>query len=290
MGPPTAGPSSAYSGTNCAGTDLGANYPASANSRLIGTISPTFGISLPATPEDGTLLLNFWHWFSVSNGDTVRVEIKGDDSIWRPVSRIFIHVGGAWTKHMVDISEYAGETIQIGLKIIGNGDGSVSHGWFVDDIEIVEGLPEPWLPEDFEAGIDGWYADHGIWEVGEPTDGPSGAHTGQNCLGTVLGGDYNVKCDSRFISSEIELNAAPQDGALWLEFWHYFSVYSGDTARVEIRVDGGEWEVISDRFINTSNQWTRMLVDISAYAGQTVQIAFHIDDDGAYSTSYPYPR
>ena len=32
-----------------------------------------------------------------------------------------------------------------------------------------------------------------------------------------------------------------------------------------------------------------MLVDISAYAGQTVQIAFHIDDDGAYSTSYPYP-
>ena len=65
----------------------------------------------------------------------------------------------------------------------------IAYGWYIDDIDFIEGIPDPWPPEDFEGGIDGWYADHGIWEVGEPTDGPSGAHTGQNCLGTVLGGE-----------------------------------------------------------------------------------------------------
>ena len=43
----------------------------------------------------------------------------------------------------------------------------------------------------FEFGIGDWSADNGLWEVGIPTVGPdSNAHSGQNCVGTLLGGNY----------------------------------------------------------------------------------------------------
>ena len=76
---------------------------------------------------------------------------------------------------------------------------------------------------------------------------------------------------------------------LWLSFWHWFSIYGGDTGQVEIRTLGGDWEPFSAVFDATSGGWVNQIIDLSSYIGQTVQIAFHFDDDGAYSSSYPYP-
>jgi hypothetical protein len=61
VGKPTSGPNAAYSGTNCAGTVMGGNYPENADTRLI---SPPFTIPLSNSPA-----LHFWQWYQFDNAD-----------------------------------------------------------------------------------------------------------------------------------------------------------------------------------------------------------------------------
>jgi len=45
---------------------------------------------------------------------------------------------------------------------------------------------------------------------------------------------------------------------------------------VQIKVDGGSWEAISPSYSGTSGGvWTRPYIDLTPYAGQSVQIAFY---------------
>jgi hypothetical protein len=171
-------------------------------------------------------------------------------------------------------------------------------GWFIDDVCIVEGdfvLPNPCYFEENSwtstPSFDGWYASSGIWEVGIPSKGPYGGHIS---AATRLDGHYPPFTNSRLISPPTTLPASPQDGALWLSFWHYFenSGYSDDYGRVEISVDGGEWQTISDSFIYFSGVWTNYIIDISSYSGELVQFAFHftasamVEDDGWYIDNF----
>lgn len=43
------------------------------------------------------------------------------------------------------------------------------------------------------AGWNEWTAEQGVWEVGVPTSGPGAAHSGSNCVATVLGGELPAK-------------------------------------------------------------------------------------------------
>ncbi|MCP4604636.1 MAG: hypothetical protein GY847_29635, partial [Proteobacteria bacterium] len=136
--------------------------------------------------------------------------------------------------------------------------------------------------EDFESGWGGWYSDFGIWEIGEPTTGPGGAFSGLNCAATKLAGNYPFGPDSRLISPEMDLpTAGPQEEVLlrFREFWRYAS--SSDRGDVQISVFDGTtwsaWTTIDTR--NTYSQiWHHERVDLTAYAGQRVRIAFfHVD-------------
>jgi len=70
-----------------------------------------------------------------------------------------------------------------------------------------------------------------------------------------------------------------------LRFWHWYSVSSDDEAVVQIRVSGGEWETISEIYNNTSGGvWTYPMIDLSAYSGSTVEIAFYFKS-GTYNSS-----
>jgi bacillopeptidase F (M6 metalloprotease family) len=139
---------------------------------------------------------------------------------------------------------------------------------------------EPNVPHDFEDGLEDWQVERGVWEVGKPTSGPGAAHSGTNCLATILGGNYPQFTDSRAISPALVVPAAAEHPRL--RFWHWFSMWpNSDKGFVEVQEVGtSTWVKISADYTNSSGAWTYPLLDLSAYAGKTIQIAFHFQDDG----------
>ena len=274
VGIPTRGPASAHTGENCAGTVLGGNYPRNADTRLI---SPR--IDLPTLSSEEELQIRFWHWFNQFPQDPGRVQVSTDNGAnWTSISRNFVQNGNAWTQHIIDISEYANSTVRFAFYFTSDG-GSEANGWFVDDISIVKGVFRMPNPEGFELGIGDWNVEQGVWEVGIPTRGPASAHTGENCAGTVLGGNYPRNADTRLISPELKLvpilNESPE-----LFFWQWFNQFPQDSAVVQISTEGGEWQTISNSFSSNSGGWTQFFIDLSRYANSTVRLAFYFTSDG----------
>jgi len=142
--------------------------------------------------------------------------------------------------------------------------------------------------EDFESGWGWWYADNGVWGVGTPTAGPAEAFEGSACAGTTLDGPYPQFADSRLISPPIVLPNDPDGNGLWLSLENWFSLGTGDAVMIEISDDGTmSWADLGPMFQNSSECWThfRTAIDITDYAGSTVQFALHIVDDGGGATN-----
>ena len=110
----------------------------------------------------------------------------------------------------------------------------------------------------FESGWGDWSADRGVWEVGTPTAGPDSCHSGSNCAGTVLGGNYPADTDSRLISPSIMLPTVSGDQELHLRFWHWFSYSSYDAGYVQISVydettgEWSDWTTIGNSLVNNT--------------------------------------
>ncbi|HSO87675.1 MAG TPA: hypothetical protein VLQ91_14055, partial [Draconibacterium sp.] len=126
-----------------------------------------------------------------------------------------------------------------------------------------------------------WYVDAGTWEVGIPTSGPNAAHTGDKCAATVLGGNYPANANTRLIRfNTFTVPSANQNPRL--RFWHWYSFASADQGTVQIKVGTGDWETISETYINTGSAvWTYSSIDLSSYAGLSVQLAFLLKSDGS---------
>ncbi|MBE9570424.1 MAG: choice-of-anchor J domain-containing protein, partial [Proteobacteria bacterium] len=156
VGTPTAGPESCYSGSQCAGTNLDGNYEPDTDSRLI---SPS--IHLPEVIGYEEIHLRFWQWFSYAGWDGGYVQVstydkdQGEWSYWQGVSSAIEGTSGNyWTLIDVDLSSYAGKKIKIAFYHKAWNPGGESTGWYIDDIEIIEKVPE--FTENFESGWDDW--------------------------------------------------------------------------------------------------------------------------------------
>ncbi|MBI4326999.1 MAG: choice-of-anchor J domain-containing protein [Chloroflexi bacterium] len=135
--------------------------------------------------------------------------------------------------------------------------------------------------ESFETAqaLDDWSVEGGTWEIGVPTSGPPTnslgrrAFAGTNCAATVLSGNYGTAADTRLMSPSFMVPPAAANPRL--RFWHWFDVGRFDGGFVEIRIGTNTWQTISPTYTGTSSgAWTRPSLDLSAFAGQTVQIAF----------------
>jgi bacillopeptidase F (M6 metalloprotease family) len=276
-GQPTAGPANSHTGQKCAGTNLKGNYAANVESRFI---SPTF--TVPNASENPRI--RFWHWFSFSSGDYSKVQIKVVGATdWYDLSGQYKNVGSnTWSCPYIDLSDYAGLTVQIAFYFYSDGSTYyVSTGWYIDDLSLVTGPVVFNTPEGWESGIGDWGSESGTWEVGQPTAGPATAHTGQKCAGTSLQGNYAANVESRFVSPPFTIPDVSVNPLL--RFWHWFSFSSGDYGKVQIKpVSSSIWTDLSSQYLNTSgNVWTNPLFELSAFAGQTVQIAFYFYSDGS---------
>ncbi len=285
----------AYSGSNCAVTLLNANYPAypSSNSRLI---SPLFIV--PAMNQYPRL--RFWHWYSLGgstggNPDEAFVEIKAGTNNWQTISPIYNYNSGGWTYASVDLSKFAGQTVQLAFHIYAESYSS-GAGWYVDDVALVTGTPVFNNPEGWENGIGDWYPDQGIWQVGTPTKNGGAptnalgfqAHSGNNCTVTLLNVNYPAypSSNSRLISPQFIL--PPASSNPYLRFWHWYSLGGStggnpDYAVVEIKAGTNAWQSITPLYSGNAGAWTEPFVDLTSYGGQTVQLAFHLIP-GSYSS------
>lgn len=291
IGSPDSGPGAAYAGSNCASTVLSGNYPIHTDSRLLSTFT-----TIPESTEGNRVLLSFWHWFSVYNGnDIAQVEIRTEGGEWEIISDNFFHSSAVWTKHIIDLSGYSGQRVQLAFHIDDDGATSgypnhthlVSSGWYIDEIAIDVVPIATWTEEYFEDNTTWWWATRGTWQIGDPSSGPDRAHGESFCAGTVLGGDYPIHCDTRLVSPAVRLPASPQDGQLWLGLWQWFQIYNAnDLAQVEIRRLGEDWQALGTSYYYNSMGWSRLLLDLRDYAGDDVEFAFHIDDD-SQTSGYP---
>jgi hypothetical protein len=280
IGSPTAGPaknSSGYrthSGVNCASTQ---NY-AYNDSRLI-CINYNGASSLVVPSADQFPRLRFWHWFNFGNALGF-VEISTDaGATWQQISPTYIYddtatSGGVWSRPSIDLSAYAGQSVQIAFHFAGLCCGN-GLGWYVDDVAVVTGEPVFNNPEGFESGAGDWAVDTGTWEIGKPTSGPNAAHGGTNCAATILAGNYPNNVDTRLISPPFLVPA----NSPALRFWHWYN-FNNALGFVEISTDGSTWNQLSPTYQNGNTGWNNVSLDLSAYAGQTVQAAFHFASGG----------
>ena len=282
IGSPTIGPainSSGYrthSGANCATTGLKANYPYNADARLVCiNYNGTSSFVVPSVDEFPRL--RFWHWFNFVNA-LGYVEISTNaGSSWQQISPNYLDMSssGVWSPPSLDLSPFAGQSVQIAFHFTSGSGGGTAPGWYVDDVEVVTDEPVFNNPEGFESGLGDWSVDSGTWEIGKPTAGPSKAHGGTNCAASVLSGKYGPNVDSRLISPPF---AVPLNSPA-LRFWHWynFPTVSDALGYVEVTTGANSWQQVSPLYIhgNTGSAWTNVSIDLSAYAGQTVQAAFH---------------
>jgi len=170
-----------------------------------------------------------------------------------------------------------------------------SSGWYIDDVEIVkQAIPEFSGWEGFETGWNGWWSDAGIWEVGTPTAGPGAAYADQNCVGTILSGDYPWGPDSRLVSPQMVLPEVAPGEEILLRFRQWWSYAASDKGHVQLQMydamaggwpDEGGW-VTLDTVDTTRSNWHHARVVLNEYAGQRVRIGFYHTDETEDPSTY----
>jgi len=149
--------------------------------------------------------------------------------------------------------------------------------------------------DDMEMGEGNWthYGDVDQWEYGSPTydGGPASPHSGDFCWGTRLDGylehDDFILGDFRdeyLVSPEIGVGSSSK-----LTFWHWYDLLADaifgiyDYAYVEVSADGGSWQNVTPdpngAFTGASAGWVQEEIDLSPFAGQIVQVRFHVRAD-----------
>ncbi|HEX9792838.1 MAG TPA: choice-of-anchor J domain-containing protein, partial [Planctomycetota bacterium] len=258
VGAPTVGPASAYSGTHVGGTVLDGNYPDNASSYLV---SPPIG--LPALGAAEQIRMTYRIWFVTQpDYDSGRVYVRKVGEAWEAPScnPIFEGYSGGWTQSGVDLSAYAGETIEIAFYFYSNSGGNFT-GVYLDDVHVFRGTPALNDPETWEDGIGFWWtAGNGLWQVGEPSSGPASVPSGTKLLGTRLDGDYSDYANSRFVGPRVTVPATGSP-RLYFSSWTNTQV-SYDYGLVQISVDGGcTWASLTGAFTGLSNGWGQASAD-----------------------------
>ena len=223
------------------------------------------------------------------------VRVSGGD--WTTVSSTYKWNSNGWTCPSIDLSDYAGSTVELAFVIStannesvysGGSNPDVASGWYVDDIAVEHGPIVFRNPEDFELGLGDWWSHSGMWQLGVPTAGPGSAYSGDSCMGTVLGGNYAeppYKGGTQYSYLISPSFVVPSDNPR-LRFHHWYSFSWSDYGYVRVRVSGGDWTTVSSTYIWNSKGWTCPSIDLSDYADSTVEIAFVIstaNNESVYS-------
>ena len=259
------------------GTIFESNYPASANSSAV---SPPF--TVPPAREQPRL--RFWTRHQFGTGDSGQIWFQPEsalDGSQPPPIRIddppFEGSSLEWTQPSLSLESVSGQTGRLQFRLTSDNSGT-GFGWLIDNIDIETGAQEIHNPEGFETGLGDWKVVGGIWTNGEPTQGPSQAHSGIAVIGTGLHGTYPANANATLISPKFRIPVANSVPAV--RFWQWYALGNGDTITVDLIDETGNRTTIATPTSNSSlGRWVNGFAPLSAYIGQTVQLAFHLSSD-----------
>jgi hypothetical protein len=153
--------------------------------------------------------------------------------------------------------------------------------------------------ESFDGACPAGWTLTGEFECGVPTlVGPAAAHTAPQCLGTNLDGEYSNNIAWGTTTATSPAISVPAGTGASMRFWAWVdtegSTYDG--FNVKVSVNGGAYVVVNEVFpayaltVNAqpawgghlaAQGWQQYQVDLSAYAGSSVQVRFDFRSDGS---------
>ena len=138
IGSPTTG---THSGANCATTQ---KYSYSQDGRIVCTKYLNGSNSLVVPDASASPTLTFWHWVNLANA-LGYVELKSGTNGWQQISSTYINVtsGGAWLQESVDLSAFAGQSVQIAFHFTSGSCCGNAKGWYVDDVSLTVVVTTP---------------------------------------------------------------------------------------------------------------------------------------------------
>ena len=170
-------------------------------------------------------------------------------------------------------------------------------------------IPMIHFSDGFESGAPGWTLG-GIGNTWAPGSGVTGPHSGANVFHAD---DVATITDQWLMTPSIVLPSGPDHTAINLQFWNYQEIEDSasgccDGGILEISTDGGAtWTYLPtaqmmtdpydgpisasfgnplvglDAWCGDPQAWLRSVVDLDAYAGETVQFRFRLGTDGSVS-------
>lgn len=138
IGSPTTG---THSGANCASTQ---NYLYNQDGRIVCTkyLNGSNSLVIPDASVSPTLI--FWYWVNLANA-LGYVELKSGTNDWQQISPTYIDVtsGGVWLQNSIDLSAFAGQSVQIAFHFTSGSCCGNAKGWYVDDVSLTEVVTTP---------------------------------------------------------------------------------------------------------------------------------------------------
>jgi Zn-dependent metalloprotease len=269
-------------------------------------------ISLPSgSGLELTFSYFFAHLNNATSADYLRLFVLSSSGTTQVFQQLGAGVNraGAWTGASVDLSSFAGQNIMLRFEAADGGGGSLIEAG-IDDVRIAPsggGGPGVVFSDNFESA-QGWVTDpnnndtatSGEWERANPQPTSNGGValqlgdtvSGSNDLvtGATAGSSAGVEDidngDTTIRSPSISL---PSGSGLELTFSYYFAhlnnATSADYLRLFVVTGSGTTQVFQQlgAGVNRAGVWTGATVNLSAFAGQTIQIQIEAADAGGGS-------
>ncbi len=271
---------------HCASDSPNGNYPANANSIMRMKLAKRIDFSKSTDP-----VLRFWHRIGVYSGDYGYVEISEDLGFTWKLLRSYTNTWrSTWSFEQIDLSAYKASPNPVLIRFRLRDDGgtdkwgnpTVTWGWDIDDIEIMERdtdtIPFPFF-DDFESGLDHWMLRKGdAWQLTDKF-----YRDPNHCVSESPNGNYPANaCSDLILVHPIDLSSSSFPV---LTFWHRIGIYGGDHGYIEISQDGGtSWvaKPLADYTNLWLANWTFEQIDLSAYktSANPILIRFRLRDDG----------
>ncbi|NUO50651.1 MAG: hypothetical protein HOV80_17490 [Polyangiaceae bacterium] len=155
------------------------------------------------------------------------------------------------------------------------------------------------ITQTFEGACPNGWTMMGSWSCGVPGGGPGSAHGGTQAIACVMSGQYPANlayASNHATSPALDLTSAL---APTLRFWTWYQTESNyDAFNVKASTDGINFTLLTgvtpayngniaseQAWMGSTSGWVEHVVDLSAYAGQTVYLRFAMRTDG--SVQYP---
>jgi len=221
----------------------------------------------------GRPYLTFWHRYSLGDKTQISVEYHLEGSSWQKLA-VWEGFEPNWRLVRIDLSDYQGLD-DVWLRFHIKGNDTSGEGWYLDDIQIEENSTSDFVYPFYEGFEDSVTAATVTWLCAAWGEGQPG-WAGDACW-SGWSGVYRDNMNlyhSLVTAGWIDLTGAenPQ-----LVFWLYREL--GGLSNypylyLTVRAPGGEWTSLRTWSSSGPTEWTRVQVDLSAYAGAKAQLRF----------------